>query len=75
MSSENRLSFQSAGAVRKNRPPRINQEAARIASGMQCPECFGVRIVTNYVPHIAAPDGFGCQECGCQWGLPLCGND
>jgi hypothetical protein len=42
------------------------QEQLRIQAGLQCPECYGVRITKrSRQPH--EPQGFQCEECGCNW--------
>jgi hypothetical protein len=38
----------------------------RVGAGLQCPECYGVRITCRHVqPH--DPRAYQCEECGCNW--------
>lgn len=47
------------------------QEAARIQHNIQCPECFGVRVSARMSRFQAQPEGWQCEECGCQWSPPV----
>jgi transposase-like protein len=49
---------------------QIATEADRIKHGIQCPECFGVRIERRE-DRFFGVQGFQCVECGCQYGAPL----
>jgi hypothetical protein len=50
-------------------PPNAPSEmGARVKQGIQCPECFGVRIDPRTTRFDASPVGFLCTECGCQFG-------
>jgi Zn ribbon nucleic-acid-binding protein len=42
--------------------------AERVSLGLQCPECFGVRIETRRTYASDHVQGFTCTECGCQFG-------
>lgn len=44
-----------------------HEAANRVESGIQCPECYGVRITTRRLPTADKVEGFSCDECGCQW--------
>lgn len=45
-----------------------NQEKLRIENGIQCPECYGVKINNRYEnKHSNNHIGWECQECGCNW--------
>lgn len=47
------------------------QERLRIASNVQCPECYGVRLTAQGNRHLANPINYICEECGCQFGARL----
>lgn len=36
-------------------------------AGLQCPECFGVRITTRRDRGSDQVRGWQCEECGCNW--------
>ena len=42
------------------------QRAARVKGGLQCPECYGVRI-NRRQRHPHDPQAYECAECGCNW--------
>jgi len=48
----------------------ICETNARIKAGLQCPECYGVRINCKEDSYGGGRsfDRFECQECGAQWG-------
>ncbi len=46
-------------------------ELARENAGIQCPECYGVQITTRTSRFQAQPNGWQCEECGCQWSPPV----
>jgi hypothetical protein len=45
-------------------PEQKEQEQLRIVTGIQCPECYGVRVLAITTPRYR----FECQECDTQWG-------
>jgi hypothetical protein len=51
--------------------PAIDQTTLRAQAGLQCPECFGVRIAVREDRFGLKPRGWLCEECGCQWSPPI----
>jgi predicted RNA-binding Zn-ribbon protein involved in translation (DUF1610 family) len=45
----------------------LSQEQKRIEMGWQCPECSSVKVIGRYNRLQAKPEGFECQNCGCNW--------
>ena len=44
------------------------QQQLRIAEGIQCPECYGPNVTTQYSRYSGkSEDKFSCRDCGCQW--------
>lgn len=44
---------------------------ARVKAGLQCPECYGVRVSLRQTRFDPPPTGYLCDECGCQWSRPI----
>lgn len=42
-------------------------QVKRIENGWQCPECYGVNVECRYNRFQAKPEGFQCNDCGCNW--------
>ena len=45
------------------------EEKRRIRAGLQCPECYGVRVLTL---HGTKTGKYQCNECGCLWDRYYC---
>ena len=48
-----------------------DQQAARIRHGFQCPECHGVQVAARTSRFWAQPEGWQCEDCGCQFSPPI----
>jgi len=44
-----------------------DQTKLRIKHAIQCPECFGVWLITVLPRQPHDPKRFQCEECGCIW--------
>ena len=50
---------------------KAEMQAARIRHGFQCPECHGVQVAARTSRFWAQPEGWQCEDCGCQFSPPI----